>query len=144
MKKAVAVERRETPTRGGGGPSTRATWNERGGRVTGSICHGLVEETAHVQVPCSCDVHRRCALGFVEDAVPRARANGARTITHYVTRPNPALHAVHQEVDLRLLLQQIPGLGKSADTTEEKAIGARVTAQLSSASTGAPPPQPER
>ena len=46
------------------------------------ICHGLVEETAFMQVPCSCDVHSRCALGFVEDAIPSGRANGARTITH--------------------------------------------------------------
>ena len=42
--------------------------------------------------------------------------------------PNPALHAVHQEVDLRPLLQQIRGLGRSANTAEERAIGARVTA----------------
>ena len=76
-----------------------------------SICHGLVEETAYVQVSCSCNVHRRCALRFVEDAIPRAMANGARTITHQATCPNPTLHAVHQKVDLRLLLQQIRGLG---------------------------------
>ena len=35
-----------------------------------SVWLGLVEEEAFVQVPCSCDVHRRCALGFVEDATP--------------------------------------------------------------------------
>ena len=45
--------------------------------------------------PCCCDVHRRCALGFVEDAILRARANEAGTVTHQVTCPNPALHEVH-------------------------------------------------
>ena len=81
-----------------------------------------------MQVPYSCDVHRRGALGFVEHAIPRARANEARTITHQVTCPNPALHEVHQDVDLHGLLQQIRGIGRSADTAEETAIGARVTA----------------
>ena len=80
-----------------------------------------------MQVSCSCDVHHRCALGFVEDAIPRAGANGARTIMHQVTCPNSALHAVHQEVDLRPLRQQIRGLGRSANTTE-RTIGASVTA----------------
>ena len=66
----MVVTRREWPTRGGGESSTRATRNEREGRVICSIFHGFVEETAHVQVSCSCDGHRRCALGFAEDAVP--------------------------------------------------------------------------
>ena len=81
-----------------------------------------------MQVPCSCDVHRRCALGFAEDAIPRARANEARTITHQVTCSNPALHEVNQEMDLHALLQQIRGLGRSADTAKERAIWTRVTA----------------
>ena len=72
--------------------------------MTGSICHGLVEETAHVQVPCSCDVHRRCALGFVEDAIPRDRANGARTLILQVMCSNLALHKVDQEVYLHTFL----------------------------------------
>ena len=37
----------------------------------------MIEEKAFVYVACSCDVHRRCALGFVEDtirhATPRTR-----------------------------------------------------------------------
>ena len=89
--------------------------------------HGLVKETAFVPVFCSCDVLRRCALGLIEDAILRARADGARTFTHQVTCPNPALHAVHQEVDLHPLLQPSCGLGGPTDT-EERAIDARVTA----------------
>lgn len=46
-----------------------------------SICHELVEETVFVHVHCLCDVHDRCALGFVKYTIPRARANGARTLT---------------------------------------------------------------
>ena len=81
-----------------------------------------------MQVSCSCDVHRRCALGFVEHAIPQARVNEAYTITHQVMRPNLALFEVHQDVDLHGLLQQIRGIGRSAETAEERAIGARVTA----------------
>lgn len=73
-------------------------------------------------------LHRRCALGFAEDTTPRARANEACTITHQATCPNLALHKVHQEVDLHPLLQHIRGLGRSADTAEEREIGARVAA----------------
>ena len=93
-----------------------------------NICHGLVEETAFAQVSCSCDVQRRCALGFVQDVIPRARANGACTITHQVTFPHPTLHALHQEVDLQPLFQQIRGFGRPADTVEDRAIGANITA----------------
>ena len=57
-----------------------------------SVWLGLVEEEAFVQVPCSCDVHRRCALGFVEDAMPRARVSVASTLTYQVTCLNPAPH----------------------------------------------------
>ena len=127
MAETMIVARRHMPARGGRGSSTRATRDERGRRVICSICHGLVEETAFVRMPCSCDVRRRCALGFVEDAIPRSRANEARTITHQVTCPNPALHEVQQDVDLHGLLQQIRGIGRSTDTAEERAIGARVT-----------------
>ena len=74
---------------------------------------------------CSCDVHRRCALGFCEDAIPRARTFGG---AHLVTCPNPALHEEHQEVDLHPRLQQIRALGRSVNTTEEREIRDRVTA----------------
>ena len=93
-----------------------------------SVWLGLVEEEAFVQVPCSCDVHRRCALGFVEDAMPRARVSVASTLTYQVTCLNPAPHEVHREVDLQSLLQQIRGVGRSAGTAEARAIRARVTA----------------
>lgn len=44
--------------------------------------HGLGEETACVQVSFSCGVHRRCALGFGEDTIPRARSvGGVRQVT---------------------------------------------------------------
>ena len=91
-----------------------------------NACHGLVEDKGFLQISCSCEVHRRCTLGFVEDAILRARINGVRTITYQVTCPNPALHEVHQEVDLHPLLQQIQDLGGPADTAEERAIDARV------------------
>ena len=77
-----------------------------------------------MQVPCSCDVHRHCALGFREDAIARARfVGGAR----HVTCPNPALHEVHQEVDLHPLLHQVRTIGMSVDTPDERAIRNRVT-----------------
>ena len=101
-----------------------------------SSCHGLVEETAHVQVSCSCDVHRRNTLGYAKDVIPRPRADGARTITHQITCPNPALHAVH-EVDLRPLFQQIRCLGRLASTAEERAI-VPGSPRLSSALAGGP------
>ena len=98
---------------------------DRGQRLICSIYHGLIEETDHVHVPCSFDVQRRCALGFCEDTIPRARfVGGAR----HVTRPNPILHEVHQEVDLHPLLQQVRTIGRSADTPDECAIRNRVTA----------------
>lgn len=55
--KAMAIARRAMPARGGNGSSIRATRNGGGGRVICSICNGLVEETAFVQVSCSCHVH---------------------------------------------------------------------------------------
>ena len=76
-------------------------------------------------VSCSCDVHRRCALGFCEDAIPRARTFVG---VHLVTCPNPALHEEHQEVDLHPLLQQVRALGRSVNTTEEHELRARVIA----------------
>ena len=127
MAETMIVARRHMPARGGRGSSTRATRDERGRRVICSICHGLVEETAFVQMPCSCDVRRRCALGFVEDAIPRARVTGATTLTSQVTCPNPSVYEVHREVGLKSLLQQIRGVGRSADTAE-RAIRARITA----------------
>ena len=78
-----------------------------------------------MHVPCSFDVQRRCALGFCEDTIPRARfVGGAR----HVTRPNPILHEVHQEVDLHPLLQQVRTIGRSVATSDERAIRNRVTA----------------
>lgn len=74
-----------------------------------SIFHRSVEETAF----CFCasimlilyDVHCRRALASIEDVIPRVKASRARTCTHKVTCPNPALHTVHQEVDLHPRLQ---------------------------------------
>ena len=78
----------------------------------------------HVQVPCLYDAHRRRPLGFCEDAIPRTRfVGGARQ----VTCPNPALHEVHQEVDLHPLLHART-IGRSVDTPDERAIRIRVTA----------------
>lgn len=65
MAEAMAVARRAMPAGEGGGSSARATLDGRTGRVICSPRNGLVEETAFVQLPCSCNVHRRCTLGFV-------------------------------------------------------------------------------
>ena len=73
----------------------------------------------------SSDIHRRCALGFCEDAIPRARTFGG---VHLISRPNPVLHEEHQEVDLHPLLQQSRALGRSVNTTEEREIRDRATA----------------
>ena len=91
-----------------------------------SPCHGLVEEVTFAQISCSCEVHRRCALGFFEYSTPQARTNGVRTGTYQVTCP--ALHEVHQEVDLHPLLQRIGGLAGPAGKGKERAIDASVAA----------------
>ena len=126
MEETLAVARHEMPAEGGRGVSVRTARGERGERYICSICHGLVEENDRVQVSCSCDVHRRWALGFYEDAIPRARfvGGGARQ----VTSPNLALHEAQQDVDLHPLLQQVLTLGRSADTPNERAIRSRVAA----------------
>lgn len=78
-----------------------------------------------MQESCLCDVHHRCALGLCGDTILRARfVGGARQITC----PNPALHEVHEEVDLHPLLQQNRTLGRSTNMPDEHAIGNRVTA----------------
>ena len=74
-----------------------------------SIFHSLVEEIDHVNVPCFCDVHLRCALGFFEDAIPRARFV---VRARYDTCLNPALHENHQKVDLPPLLQHVRTIGR--------------------------------
>ena len=96
-----------------------------------SISRYLVKETACLQVPCSCNVHHRFALGLCEDAIPRARTFGG---VRQVTCPSRALHKEHQEVDLHPLLQQIRRIGRSVDTTGERAIRDRVQNR-------APPPE---
>lgn len=74
------------------------------------------------------DVHRRCALVFVENAIPRARHNRTNGTSYRETCPNLALHELQQDVDLHRLLEDIRGLGRSADTAEERAVRDRVTA----------------
>ena len=69
------------------------------------ICHGLVEEAAHVHLPCLWHVLRPCALRFVEDPIPRVRPNGTTGPTHAVICPNPALQEVQQDEDLQRLLE---------------------------------------
>ena len=60
---------------------------------------------------CASVLLMRCSLPLRpklhEDVFPRIRGNGARKITYQVTCPNPSQHDVHQDVDLRSLLQQI-------------------------------------
>ena len=76
MLEALSVALHEMPAEGGRGAPTRTTRSERGRRAICSICHELIEETAHVQVFCLCDIHRRCALGFCEEVIPRTRYVG--------------------------------------------------------------------
>ena len=40
----------------------------RGSRVICSICNRVVEDRTYVRVVCSCYLHLRCALGFVENS----------------------------------------------------------------------------
>ena len=94
MVEVLTVARQEMPADGETRLTTRATRGDRRRRAICSVCHGLVEETNGVQVPCSCDVHHRCDLGFCKDAIPRDRTFGG---VHLVTCPNPALHEEHQE-----------------------------------------------
>ena len=125
MLEVMTVAWQEMPAGGEARLTTRFTRGDRRRRTICSVCHGLVEETTRVQVSCSCDVHSRCALGFCEDAISRARSFGG---VHLVTCPNPALHEEHQEADLHPLRQQIRALGRSVDTTEKHEIRRWVTA----------------
>lgn len=99
---AVVREQRRLGGEGGGPSAPHRTVEE--GELYATFCHGLVEDTAFVHLSCSCKVHRRCALGFVEDAIPRDRANGARTLILQVMCSNLALHKVDQEVYLHTFL----------------------------------------
>ena len=125
MVEMLTVARQEVPTDGEARLTTRATRGGRRRQAICSVCHGLVNETNCIQVSSSCDVHRRCTLGFCEDAIPRARTFGG---VHLVTCPNPALHEEHQEVDLHPLLQQIRALGRSVNSTEKHDIRVGATA----------------
>lgn len=125
MLEALSVAGHDMSAEGGGGAPTRTTRSERGRRAVCSPCHGLIEETAHVQVSCSCDVHGRCSLGFCEDALPRARYVGG---AGEVTFPKQALREEQDQVNMYPLLQQLRALGRSADTTEERVIRERVSA----------------
>ena len=93
MVEVSTVARQEMPADGEARLLARATRGNRRQRAICSVCHGLVEETICVQVFCLCDVHHRCALGFCEGAIPRARTFGG---VHLVTYPSPALHEEHQ------------------------------------------------
>ena len=76
MVEALTTAQQDLPANGGAKAPTGTTRGQRRRRVICSICHGLVEATVCVQVSYSCEVHRRCALGFCEDAIPRARISG--------------------------------------------------------------------
>lgn len=117
-------------TNGGGGPSPKVTRHGGRGRVTRSVCRGLVREAALCVYHDLCNVHRRCALGFVENAIRRARSNGTRTLVRHATRSNPSLYAVHHGVDLHPLVHNIRGLVISTDTMEGRDIRDRVHAAM--------------
>ena len=61
----------------------------------------MVEDRTYVRVVCSCCLHLRCALGFVEDSAHSR--NGSTTITC----PNPASHLARQHITLGPLVAQI-------------------------------------
>ena len=141
MIEAMAAAQQTMPARRGGGGVIPQGHTGRQGRAS-DMQHvsrvGGGDRLRASALLMRCTQPLRTTVGFVEDAISRARANGARTLTHQVTCLNPVLHAVHQEVDLHTHLQQIHGLGRFADTAEERTINARVTAanlQLSRSST---------
>ena len=71
------------------------------------------------------EVHRRCSLGFVEDAMPRDIPNGAGARARQVICPNTAPHAMDQELGLHLLLERNCGPGRSAETMKGQEYGWR-------------------
>ena len=73
----------------------------RGSGVICSMCNGVVEDRTYVRVVCSCCLHLRCALGFMEDS-----AHG-RTGPTTITCPNPASHSGRQHITLGPLVVQI-------------------------------------
>ena len=73
----------------------------RGSRVICRICNGVVEDRTYVRVVCSCCLHRRCTLGFLEDSAHAK--NGSTTITCL----NPASHSARQRITLGPLVAQI-------------------------------------
>lgn len=80
-----------------------------------------------MQVSCSCDVGRRCALGFCEDAILRARFVGrARQVTQHA--PEPCSTRGSKRGGPTPLLQQVDTIGRSVNTQGERAIVSRVNA----------------
>ena len=73
----------------------------RGSRVIFSICNGVVEDRTYVRVVCSCSLHLRCTLGFVEDSAH------SRTGSTTITCPNPASHSARQHITLGPLVALI-------------------------------------
>ena len=59
---------------------------DRGQRLICSIYHGLIEETDHVQVPCSCDVHGRCALGVARTQSPEPASSAGHAMSRAQTQ----------------------------------------------------------
>ena len=70
MVDVLTVARQEIPADGEARLTTRVQRRCRRRRAICSVFHGLVEETNCAQMSCSCDVHRRWAWGFCEDAIP--------------------------------------------------------------------------
>ena len=73
----------------------------RGSRVICSICNGVVEARTCVRVVCSCCLHLRCGLGFLESL-----AHG-RTGSTTAICPNPASHSGRQHITLGPLVAQV-------------------------------------
>lgn len=72
---------------GGGGVSTKATGGWTGRRVICSIDYELIEEAAHANMSCLCDVRGRSALGFVGDTIRGAKPNATQWPEHRVNVP---------------------------------------------------------
>lgn len=73
---------------------------QRGSHIC-EACHNFVITEAAVHMPCGCNFHRRCAVGFIEDRLPAILA----TRTGTIACAHPVRHGSHIVGALSLLRQ---------------------------------------
>lgn len=92
-----------------------------------------------MQVSCSCNVYCSRTLASIEDATPRAKASGTRTLTHRArAQTRPYMRCTKRWIYTPVFNRSVVPVDRR--TVEERAIHAG-SPQLSSAPPGGPPTQ---